>query len=269
MKEQYSSLLKKSLLSSLIILSLSASFSYAAGPRPKDFYLMMGGGVFSPDFILNKNAPVSNVDGPLAQSIIGASLPFLGLNQPLQIIGLSSSADWNPGRPENQTILSLGGGLGFKYNRHFGIEAHLDLGFPNILVKEINTNDAIDSDTDHLGRVHILAPDLLPIGASIIYTPIPDFIVSPYIGIGGLIALLDNRRAQSQPTDILVVDGGIEFGYMIHAGAHVDMGNEWFGFFDMKFASIDSPDFSTRRGLVAPVDRLDMRHIRVGAALRF
>ena len=269
MKEQYSSLLKKSLLSSLIILSLSASFSYAAGPRPKDFYLMMGGGVFSPDFVLNKNASVSNVDGPSAQSIIGASLPFLGLNQPLQIIGLSGGSDWSEGRPENQTILSLGGGLGFKYNRYFGIEAHLDLGFPNILVKDVNVGNALGDSAEHLGRVHILAPDLLPIGASIIYTPIPDFIVSPYIGIGGLIALLDNRRAQSQPTDILVVDGGIEFGYMIHAGAHLDMGNEWFGFFDMKFASINSPEFSTRRGIAAPVNRLDMRHIRVGAALRF
>lgn len=252
-----------------LLLGLVSSISFAAGPRPKDFYLNLGGGVFTPDFVLNKNTTLDGVDGESSVTFVGISVPFVGVDQPLQLIGLSGDGDVAAHQPENRTILSLGGVLGYKYNRNFSFEAHLDLGFPNIVIKDVHLANVLDQDTQQTGRVRILAPDLLPIGASVTYTLLPDAIISPYVGVGALIAMLDNRRAQNEATDILVIDGGIEIGYLLHAGAFMDLSNTWYGFADFKFASINSPDFTTRQGIAAPVDRLDIRHIRVGAGIRF
>lgn len=260
---------KKTVLLVIGLLGFTTSVAFAAGPRPKDFYLNLGGGVFSPDFVLDSNATVPGVDGESAITYVGISVPYVGVDQPLQLVGIYGDGNVAKERPENRQILSLGGVLGYKYNRLFGFEAHLDLGFPNILVRDVHLGNVLESDTQSTGRIQILAPELLPIGFSFIYTPIPDYIVSPYIGIGGMIALLDNRRAQSQPTDIMILDGGVDYGYIVHAGAYLDLSNTWFGFFDVKYASIPNPEFSTRQGVPAPVDELNIRHIRVGAGLRF
>lgn len=263
------SVLKRSALFFIGVLGLTSSIAFAAGPRPKDFYLNLGGGVFSPDFVLSPNATVPGVDGESAITYVGISVPYVGVDQPLQLVGIYGDGDVAKGRPENRQILSLGGVLGYKYNHYLGLEAHLDLGFPNILVRDVQLGNVLESDTQSTGRIQILAPELLPIGFSLIYTPIPDYIVSPYIGVGGLIALLDNRRAQSQATDIMIIDGGVDYGYIVHAGAYLDLNNTWYGFFDVKYASVPNPDFTTRQGTPAPVDELNIRHIRVGAGLRF
>ncbi len=260
---------KKTTLSLLLLLGLSSSISFAAGPRPKDFYLNLGGGIFTPDFVLDKGSNLEGVDGESSVTFVGISVPFVGVNQPLRLIGLSGDGDVAPNQPENRSILSLGGVLGYKYNRNFNFEAHLDLGFPKILIKDVHLANVLDEDTQQAGSVRILAPDLLPIGASVTYTLLPDSIISPYLGVGAIIAMLDNRRAENEATDILVIDGGVEIGYLVHVGAFMDLSNTWYGFADFKFASIDSPDFTTRQGVAAPVDRLDIRHIRVGAGIRF
>ncbi len=260
---------KKIILLAITIVGINSSVVFAAGPRPKDFYLNLGGGVFSPDFVLERNATVKGVDGDSAITFVGISVPFVGVDQPLQLVGLYGDGDVAKGRPENRPILSLGAVLGYKYNDYFGLEAHLDLGFPNILIRDVQLGNVLESDTQSTGRIQILAPELLPIGASIVYTPIPDYIVSPYIGVGAMIALLDNRRAQSQPTDIMILDGGISYGYIVHAGAYLDLSNTWFGFFDVKYASIPDPKFTTRQNEPAPVAELNIRHIRVGAGIRF
>ena len=264
---QTSFLIDKTLLTFILILGLSSSFAFAAGPRPKDFYLNVGGGVFTPDFVLNKNTTLKGVDGE--SNITYISAPLVGTGQPLRLIGLAGDGDVGKPQPENRSILSLGGALGYKYNRNINFEVHLDLGFPNILVKNLNLNKLLDSDVQSTARIHILAPNLLPIGASVTYTFLPNSVVSPYVGVGALIALLDNRRIDYEATDILVIDGGVEFGYLIHAGAFLDLTSTKFGFFDLKFASIDSPEFTTRQGTPSPVDRVDIRHIRVGMGTRF
>lgn len=251
------------------ILGFATSTAFAAGPRPKDFYLNLGGGVFAPDFVLKPNAGIPGVDGTSAITYVGVSAPYVGVDQPLQLIGIYGDGDLAKGRPENRQILSLDGVLGYKYNRYFGFEAHLDLGFPNILIRDVQLGNVLESDTQSTGRIQILAPELLPIAFSVVYTPLPDYIISPYVGVGGMIALLDNRRAQSQPTDIMILDGGVDYGYIVHAGAYLDLSNTWFGFFDVKYACVPNPQFTTRQGIQAPVDQLDIRHIRVGAGIRF
>lgn len=261
--------IRKSLTLIVIFIGIHSSITFAAGPRPKDFYLNLGGGVFSPDFVLDKNATVKGVDGNSAITYVGISVPYVGVDQPLQLIGLYGDGNVAKGRPENRQILSLGAVLGYKYNNYFGLEAHLDLGFPNILIRDVQVGNVLESDTQSTGRIQILAPELLPLGFSVIYTPIPDYVVSPYIGVGAIMALLDNRRAQSQPTDIMILDGGVSLGYLVHAGAYLDLSNTWFGFFDVKYASIADPKFTTRQGEPAPVAELNIRHIRVGAGIRF
>jgi len=262
--------LRKKIIPGLFLLvGLCSSVSFAAGPRPKDFYLNLGGGIFTPDFVLNKNTSLEGVDGDSAVTFVGISVPYVGVDKPLTLVGLAADGDTAGNQPENRSILSLGGVLGYKYNRNFNFEAHLDLGFPVILIKDLHLANILDQDTQQAATVRILAPDLLPIGASVTYTLLPDALISPYVGVGAIIAMLDNRRAHNEATDILVIDGGVEIGYLIHAGAFMDLSNIWYGFADFKFASIDSPDFTTRQGISAPVDRLDIRHIRVGAGMRF
>ncbi len=257
---------KKCMISLLgtLLLMLAIDSANAAGPRPKDLYLNLGGGVFTPEFTLTPNAIVDRVDGELGITTI--VLPLIGQ---VPLIGLAGSTDNDLSRPENRTILSLDASLGYKYNRHFGIEINLDLGFPNILIRDVGIDNVLTSDTDSTGRIQILAPDLLPIGASFYYTPAPDFLISPYAGFGGMMVFLNNRRASSSATEILILEGDVEFGWMFQAGAHVDISQDWFGFFDIKYANIDEPQFETKQGIPAPVDKLEIRHIRVGVGLRF
>ncbi|MBL4606603.1 MAG: outer membrane beta-barrel protein [Pseudomonadales bacterium] len=272
MKMQTRFLIKKATVATILLLGFYSSFSFAAGPRPKDFYLNIGGGVFTPDFVLSKTAKLNGIEGVDGEddiTYIGISVPFVGVEQPLRLIGITADGDVGKNQPENRSILSLGGVLGYKYNRSVNFGVHLDLGFPNILIKDVHLANVLDSDIQSTGRVHILAPDLLPIGASVTYTFLPDALISPYVGAGALVALLHNRRVNHEATDILVIDGGVEFGYLVHAGAYVDLSNTWYGFADFKYASIDSPEFTTRQGTPAPVDRIDIRHIRVGAGIRF
>lgn len=247
-----------------IILCLLNSSANAAGPRPKDLYLNLGGGVFTPTFTLAPKAIVDRVDGELGVTSI--VLPLLGS---ISLIGLAGTTDNDVSRPENRTILSLDSSLGYKYNRRFGVEINLDLGFPNILIRDVGIDNVLASDTNSTGRIQILAPDLLPIGASIYYTPYPDFLISPYFGFGGMVVFLNNRRASSTATEVLIIEGDVEFGWMLQAGAHLDISQDWFGFFDVKYANIDEPQFETEQGIPAPVDSLEIRHIRVGVGLRF
>lgn len=248
----------------ILLLILSIGSANAAGPRPKDVYLNLGGGVFTPEFTLTPNKIVDRVDGE--SSVTTIILPLIGS---VPLIGLTGDTDNDTRRPENRTILSLDASLGYKYNRHFGIEINLDLGFPNILVRDLGIDNLLASDSNSSGRVQILAPELLPVGASLYYTPAPDFLISPYFGLGAMMVFLNNRRASSSATEILILEGNVEFGWMFQAGAHVDISQDWFGFFDIKYANIDEPQFETEQGIPAPVDKLEIRHIRVGIGLRF
>lgn len=261
----------------IILLSLFSSLSDAAGPRPKDIYLNLGGGIFSPTFTIDPDNVVKFEDGDFSRefgvdglpTISYLSIPLIG-PVPLQV-GLSGITD-DPGggtRPENRSILSLDASLGYKYNRWVGAEINIDLGFPLIQIRDVGLDDVVSSDNESTGRIHINAPDLLPIGATIFFTPVPDFIVSPYFGVGGVMVFLNNNRAHSTATEVLVVEGDVEFGWMLQFGVHLDISTDWFGFFDVKYANIDEPELETNQGTPAYVESLEFRHIRVGAGLRF
>ena len=250
---------------SVVILTLLSSSANAAGPRPKDLYLNLGGGIFTPTFTLNPDAIVERVDGELGIGIV--SIPLIG-DIPLQA-GLSGATDNNVSRPENRTTLSLGGALGYKFNRYIGSELNIDLGFPIIQIRDIGLGDVLTSDSNSTGRIHIRPPELLPIGLTAYYTPIPDAFISPYFGAGAMVVFLNNRRAESEATEILIIEGDVEYGAMLQLGAHIDISQDWFGYFDLKYGYVDSPEFQTEQGVSAEVESLEFRHIRVGAGLRF
>lgn len=237
--------------------------SYAAGPRARDFYLNMGGGVFSPNFVMKSGAEFG-VDGPPA----GLTL---GLDLGIDIPGLNIAAVTNDqsGRPENKQILSFGGSGGYKLNRYLAAEVHITLGFPNIQVRDIYGDDVVEEDGGTTGKVHILSPDLLPVGASVLFSPLPDAFISPYVGFGGVLALLDDRRAGGAPTDILIWDGGAEIGFLAHVGAYMDINKDWFAFVDIKYAVVDEPEMDDKFGNPVPIDRFEFRYFNLGGGLRF
>ncbi len=240
--------------------------SHAAGPLAREFYLGIGGGVFTPTYTLPGDYPWG-YDGPPPQTFLYITFPLLG-DVPVGLDAFSETAH-NTIEEDNPSI-SLGGHLGYKFTDHWGIQAQLDVGFPNILVKNAGLDNVLTGDNTETANIQILAPDILPIGISGIYTFMPEKLISPYIGIGAIIAFLaDNNKVESQAVDIVELDGGTEIGWAIQAGAQFDVSQRWFAFFDVKYGVISDPDFEDREGNRIPVDDLEIRHIRVGGGIRF
>lgn len=236
------------------------STAFAAGPRAKDYYLNLGGGVFSPNFIMKKNAQFG-VDGRPA----GLTIEINGI----PTVNIGAVSNDQSGRPENKQILSFGGGGGYKLNHYLAAELHLSLGFPNIQARDIYGDDVVEEDGGTTGKVHILTPDLLPIGASLVFSPLPDAFISPYFGFGGILALLDDRRAGSAATDYLIVPGGAEYGFLVHVGAFMDINKDWFAFVDIKYALIEEPEIDDKFGEPVPIERFEFRYFNLGGGLRF
>ena len=253
----------KSALSSLILLSgilFSATNSLAAGPKMGDFYLNLGGGVFAPQFTLR----AGNIDGPPGQSFISASLPGSG-GEAVPLIGLEFSSDIDTNiKPENRGMISLGGAFGYQLTDSFSAEIGLDLALLEIDVRGLNIfGDLLPHEGETLNIV-VLPPDLLPITFSGIYTLFPSYRVSPYVGFGLMLALLDNRRASNYATDIVVLDGGFELGYIAHAGIKMDVSEGMYAFADIKYGRVSNPDIRDRFGADVSVEKFEVRHMRFG-----
>ena len=253
----------RSLLSPLILLSgllLTSTGSLAAGPKMGDFYLNLGGGIFAPQFTLR----AGNIDGPPGQSIISASLPGYG-GEAVPLIGLQLSSDIEQNiKPENRGMISLGGVFGYQLTDSFGAEIGLDLALLEIDIRGVSLfGDLLANEGETLTLV-VLPPDLLPITFSGIYTLFPSSRVSPYVGFGLMLALLDNRRASNYATDIVVLDGGFELGYIAHAGIKMDVSDGMYAFADVKYGRVSNPDIKDRFGTAVSIEKFEVRHMRFG-----
>ncbi|PCJ20938.1 MAG: hypothetical protein COB04_03465 [Gammaproteobacteria bacterium] len=249
-------------LFTVTLLLILTQTSFAAGPRAKDLYFKVGAGVFTPTFDLLDGYRFG-IDGPptgVTNTTLGGETTIFSI--------VGTSDDLN-NRIENKQILSMGGSAGYQINPHIGVELHLNFGFITIALRDTFVDSLFVEGAENAGTSHIPPPALLPIGATITYSPFPSALISPYIGLGGVLALLDNRRAGSPPTDLAILDGGGEFGVLVHGGFHLNITKDWFAFLDVKYGYIDQPNINDRGGQAVPVDFFDFRHFSVGAAKRF
>lgn len=249
------------LIGALLLISLS-QITLAAGPRAKDLYIKLGGGILTPTFEM-KEGYLHGVDGPP----LGSTTTSLGGETAFfTIIGTTDDIE---NRIENKSILALGGSAGYQLNSQLGIEVHINLGFINFALRDTFVDALISEGKEAAGTVHLLPPPLLPVGLSLTYSPFPNQMLSPYLGVGGLLALLDNRRAGSPPTDIITWNGAPELGVLIHGGLHLDISKDWFAYLDIKYGYVEEPDIIGKNGDPVPVDFFEFRHFSVGGGKRF
>ncbi len=245
---------------SVLILLLFSLDAYAAGPKMGQFYLNLGGGAFGPQFTLK----AGSIDGPPGQVEISGILPGSN-NTPSPLIGLETSSDSEvPIKPENLDMISLGGAFGYQITDEFSAEVGLDLSMIEIDLQNLYIiQDVLPGNPDTI-PIQIMPPDMLPITFSGIYTLFPSSRVSPYIGLGAMLALLDNRRANSVATDIVVIDGGLELGYIVHAGVKLDISEGMYAFADFKYGRVSNPNIDDRFGASVSVEKFEVRHMRFG-----
>ncbi|MBL4606604.1 MAG: hypothetical protein JKY01_02100 [Pseudomonadales bacterium] len=245
---------------SVLVLLLCSLNSYAAGPKMGQFYLNLGGGAFGPQFTLR----AGSIDGPPGQIDISVILPGSNGN-PVPLIGLETDTTTDILiKPENRDMISLGAVFGYQITDEFGAELGLDLSMIEIDVQNLYIIQDILPGNPESINIQILPPDLLPITFSGIYTLFPSSRVSPYIGFGAMLALLDNRRANSVATDVVVIDGGIELGYIMHAGIKMDISEGMYAFADFKYGRVSNPSIDDRFGTAISVEKFEVRHMRFG-----
>lgn len=249
----------KSILSVIILMCASFNGS-AAGSKMGQFYLNLGGGAFAPQFTVK----AGNIDGPPNDTQIFAVLPNGG-GTPVPLVGLQFSSDEQQLiKPENRSMISLGGVFGYQITDEFGAEIGLDLAMLEIDVQNLYIiKDVLPGNPETI-NLQILPPDLLPITFSGIYTFFPSSRVSPYVGFGAMLAMLDNRRAPNTATNIVVLDGGIEVGYIAHAGIKMDISEGMYAFADFKYGRISNPSIQDRFGTPVSVEKFEVRHMRFG-----
>lgn len=256
--------MKKCKLNYLLVAVVMTSISLncaAAGAKMGDFYLQLGGGAFGPLFTLKSSG---SIDGPPGEATIYATLPNGG-GTPIPLVGLVFESDEEQLiKPENRSMISLGGVFGYQITDEFGAEIGLDLAMLEIDLQNLYIlKDVLPGNPETI-NIQILPPDLLPITFSGIYTFFPSARVSPYVGVGAMLAILDNRRAPNTATDILVLDGGVEFGYIAHAGIKMNVSEGMYAFADFKYGRISNPDIKDRLGTPVSVEKFEVRHMRFG-----
>ena len=250
-------------LASLLILLFSAISAQAAGPKMGQFYLGIGGGVYDPLFTLD--ASEVSLTGESTTTIL-ISLP--GVADPLAV-DLIGSSDEPQTLTENLPVISLGGFLGYQMTPEFSAEIGLDLAMIEIDVQRLFILQDVVGENPETIDVQILPPDLLPITFSGIYTFMPNRRISPYLGFGVMIALLDNQRSQSTATDILVLNGGVELGYIAHAGVKLAITDSMYAFADLKYGRISNPQIDNRLGVPVKLEKYEVRHMRFGVSYPF
>ncbi len=248
-------------LAALLFCLFTGVATQAAGPKMGQFYLGLGGGVYDPLFTLD--ASEFDIDGPIPTTTLFISLP--GLSEPLEL-DIQATTTENQTQTENRPMISLGGMFGYQMTPEFGAEIGLDLSLLEIDIQNLFILQDVVPGNPETVNIQVLPPDLLPITFSGVYTFLPNKRISPYLGFGVMIALLDNRRSQSVATDILVLDGGIELGYIAHAGIKMAVSDTMYGFFDIKYGRISNPEIEDRFGTGIKVDKYEVRHMRFGVS---
>ena len=242
----------------LLLLTISLD-GHAAGAEMSQFYFQLGGGAFGPQFTLK----AGKIDGPVGETELSIVLPGNGgVAVPVKVVFESTEEALI--KPENRDMISLGGVFGYQITEEFGVELGLDLSMIEIDVQGLYILQDVLPENEESINIQILPPDLLPITFSGIYTAFPSARVSPYIGVGVMLALLDSRRASTVATDIVVIDGGIEIGYMVHTGVKMDIAEGMYAFVDFKYGRVSNPNIDDRFGQPVSVQKFEVRHMRFG-----
>jgi outer membrane protein len=245
---------------------LQAHYAFAAGPKAGDFYIGFAAGIFTPDFSIPKNG-LPSVTGPPETNYI--VIPIGGF--PIAI-GLSGGVPGATGedsiRPENYDILAFGGNFGYKITDTIGIQMDFDVSFPDIQIQDVGVGNVIGVN-GRLGQVQIMQPGILPITASVIYTFMPESLFSPYVGIGLMVTTFSSRGVEANSDEVLTLDGGVEYGYLLHTGVMLDVSDDWYAFADIRYGRIDSPDIKDRFGDKVPLDTFEYRQFKFGVGYRF
>jgi len=242
------------------------NIAHAAGPKAGDFYIGFGAGIFTPDFSIPKNGLPSITGTPETSYIV---IPLGGF--PIAI-GLSGGVPGATGessiRPENYDILAFGGNFGYKVTDTVGIQLDFDVSFPDIQIQDVGVGNVVGVN-GRLGQVQIMQPGILPFTASVVYTFLPDSLFSPYIGVGLMVTTFSSRGVEATSDEVLTLDGGVEFGYLLHTGVMVDVSDDWYAFADVRYGRIDSPDIKDRFGDKVPLDKFEFRQFKFGVGYRF
>lgn len=257
---------------SLAVALLAASFALpvqAAGPKAGEIYVGMGGGLFTPEFNLENSSQPSIAPSQQQQNIAipRISIGPIGFRLPVSIVAGNTQAQQSDD-PENRGVISLNGGIGYQFTDHLGMEAGLGLTLPRILLEGPIVGRAISNDPETIS-IKVVAPAIIPIAASGIYTFLPDNIVSPFVGVGLLIADLSNRVTFNEASDTIAAEGGFEVGYVLDAGARFRVNDNWYGSVGLRYGLIDSPELEDDRGNTIAIENLEIREIRFGVGMTF
>jgi len=257
---------------SLAAALIAASFALpvqAAGPKAGEIYVGMGGGLFTPEFNLENSSQPSIAPNQQQQNIAipRISIGPIGFRLPVSIT-TGDAPGQQSDDPENRGVISLNGGLGYQFTDHLGVEAGLGLTLPRILLEGAIVSRVISNDPETIS-IKIAAPAIIPITASGIYTFLPDNIVSPFVGVGLLIADLSNRVTFNEASDTIAAEGGFEIGYVLDAGARFRVNDNWYGSVGLRYGLIDSPELEDDRGNTIAIEDLEIREIRFGVGMTF
>lgn len=257
---------------SLAAALLAVSFALpvqAAGPKAGDIYVGMGGGLFTPEFNLENAGQPSIAPNQQQQSIAipRISIGPIGFRLPVSIVAGNTQGQQSDD-PENRGVISLNGGLGYQFTDHLGVEAGLGLTLPRILLEGPIVSRVISNDPETIS-IKIAAPAIIPITASGIYTFLPDNIISPFVGVGLLLADLSNRVTFNEASDTIAAEGGFEVGYVLDAGARFRVNERWYGSVGLRYGLIDSPELKDDLGNTIAIEDLEIREIRFGLGMTF
>ena len=257
---------------SLAAALLAASFTLpvqAAGPKAGEIYVGMGGGLFTPEFNLENSSQPSIAPNQQQQNIAipRISIGPIGFRLPVSIT-TGDAPGQQSDDPENRGVISLNGGLGYQFTDHLGVEAGLGLTLPRILLEGPIVSRVISNDPETIS-IKIAAPAIIPIAASGIYTFLPNNIISPFVGVGLLIADLSNRVTFNEASNTIAAEGGFEIGYVLDAGARFRVNDNWYGSVGLRYGLIDSPELEDDRGNTIAIEDLEIREIRFGVGMTF
>ena len=167
-------------------------------------------------------------------------------------------------------MISLDAIIGYQITNEFSAELAIDLSFITIDVEGLEVTRIGSGAPDTLA-LQVMPPELLPISFSGVYTLFPQSRVSPYAGFGVMLALIDTNTHQSNHdvNDLLTLEGGLELGYIAHAGVKLDISKSRYVFFEVKYGQISSPDLANRLGNEVDIDKFEVRHIKFGLGYPF
>lgn len=254
------------LVCSLVVFLPSVSF--AAGPRMGEIYLGVGGGIFAPRFDVSCSQATCLNPAPLGSLgiVVGEAVGVAPLSVTL---GAGETQDTDK-QTENLEMISLDVVIGYQVTDEFSAELGIDLSFITIDVEGLEVPRIGAGSPDALA-LQVMPPELLPITFSGVYTLFPQSRVSPYLGFGAMLALIDTNTHQSAAdvNDLLTLEGGLELGYLAHAGIKLDISKSRYVFFEVKYGRISSPDLTNRHGINVDIEKFEVRHIKFGLGYPF